>query len=719
MRITFAYNLRTELSEAQAELLSQEDVDRIGKALTDLKHKVTRVEVSGSPERFIAELIASEPDLVFNVAEGHVGSSREAFYPGLYEQLGLPFTGGDASLLHMNLDKNLSKTVLSQRGVNVPKGFYVTRPNQPIPKNVNYPLIIKPNSEGSSKGITRDSVVETAEACRKQIDKMIALFPAGLVVEEFIAGRELTIPYLQAFPGQLMEVVEHTFDMGKLGGKYNIYDYDMKQGGQSAEAVGVRCPAPLTTEEREAVYELARHVFEVMPCPDFGRVDVRMNERGEPYFIELNPLPSLHPNASLMTAGRHAGLDFKEVMRLIIRSAAKRYNIPLRRPRAIDITKVQQDGQQRPTARELGIRVGRFDTGRNNAITDVKGVRVGHVTTIKDNVVTHGVAGSSCIRTGVTAIVPASGDVFHRRLVAGGFVLNGVGEMSGLTQAMEWGWLESPILLTNSLSVGRVHAGVVNHFMRQYPELGKHTDVMLPIVGECDDSWLNDARIGLNASQDASRAIEAATPGPVAQGSVGAGTGMTTFDFAGGIGTSSRVVSTSQGHYTLGVLVMSNFGLMPNLTVDGRVVGRKLDPLFDVERRTNSYGSVIAVIATDAPLLSSQLSRVAKRAALGLGRVGSHAASTSGEILIAFSAANRLPRVPEKAGKLLSVDFIPDQGINGLYEGVIEATEEAVLNAIFCSNGMTGRSGRVCPALPQDRVLEFLSQGTIANVSNQ
>jgi L-aminopeptidase/D-esterase-like protein len=352
--------------------------------------------------------------------------------------------------------------------------------------------------------------------------------------------------------------------------------------------------------------------------------------------------------------------------------------------------------------------------GTHNAITDVKGVRVGHVTTMRDDVEVPGEPGSpTSVRTGVTAVLPAGGDVFRKRLVASGFVLNGIGEMSGLTQLMEWGWLETPILLTNSHSVGPVHSGVIMHLAKKHPELGTHTDVVLPVVGETDDSYLNDVRVGSNAATDAIAAIEAAKGGPVEQGSVGAGTGMTTFDFAGGIGTSSRVVPMSDSQYVVGALVLSNFGRMVNLTVDGKVVGRELDPLYTMERRTKSYGSIIVVIGTDAPLLGSQLGRMAKRAALGLGRVGSFAASTSGEIIAAFSTANRLPRTKERPTQFLNLSFIADAFINDLYEAVIEATEEAVLNAIFCSRGMSGRLGRFSPPLPSDRVIDLLRQGRV------
>jgi L-aminopeptidase/D-esterase-like protein len=247
--------------------------------------------------------------------------------------------------------------------------------------------------------------------------------------------------------------------------------------------------------------------------------------------------------------------------------------------------------------------------------------------------------------------------------------------------------------------------------VERHPKIGDQHDVVLPVVGETDDSFLNDVRAGINTTADARKAIENAIGGRIAQGSVGAGTGMVSFDFAGGIGTSSRVLADEAGGFTLGVLVLSNFGRMVNLTVDGAVVGRQLDPMFPTEvRRTQSYGSIIVVVATDAPLLSSQLSRLSRRAALGLGRVGSHAASTSGEIVVAFSTANRTPRGSVEPRRLLELKFVADPFINPLYEAVIEATEEAVLNAMFVSSGMTGRDGHEAPALPVEHVLEMLGR---------
>jgi len=711
MRITIAYNLRTDDSEKTAELLSSEDVSRISGAISSLGHTVTEVEVSGKPNDVVDRLLASEPDLIFNVAEGTIGSSREAFYPGLYEQLGIPFTGGNASLLHLNLDKHLTKTVLASRGVRVPRGVLITKPGQELPADLQYPLMIKPNSEGSSKGITKDSVVENPSAARDRIEAILGQYPAGIVVEEFIVGKELSVPFLEAYPGKMLSIVEHTFDMAKLGSRYNIYDYEMKQGGASAAAVGVVCPAVITSEDEARVVEMAQHVFDIMSCPDLGRVDIRLHESGQPFFIELNPLPSLHPDASLMTAARVKKIDFKNMMRLIIRSAARRYGLALRPIRKTVTSPGVATLVPRPTPRELGLTIGRMQPGVFNSITDVHGVRVGHLTRIEDDVQVPGLQETSAIRAGVTAILPA-GQAYSKRLVAGGFVLNGVGEMLGLTQVMEWGWLESPILLTNSHSVGKVHAGVIAHMSKKYPALGTDTDVVIPVVGETDDSFLNDVRVGTCTAQDTIRAIEAATTGPVVQGSVGAGVGMMTCDFAGGIGTSSRTFSLAEGIFTVGVLVLSNFGKMRNLTVEGSVVGRGLDAMHSEDgRRTQSEGSIIVVVATDVPLLSSQLGRIAKRAALGLGRVGSHAASTSGEIIIAFSTANRTPRPSLLSDKFIKLNCISDAHINEVYEAVIEATEESVLNAIFCSSGMSGRKGRWAPAIPSEEVMALLAKG--------
>jgi len=701
MKIAFVYNLRTKDSEDEAELLTPEIIHHVMDALNQLGHKVVEVEASGSPSAFVDRLLDIEPDLIFNAAEGRIGSAREAFYPGLYEQLGIPFTGAGPSLLHMNLDKHLAKTVVAAQGINVPKGVLVTRKGQTLPPDLRYPLMIKPNAEGSSKGITQESLVETPEAARARLDKLLALYPLGAVVEEFIEGRELSVPILEAYPGKLLEPVEHTFNLDAFGGKYNIYDYDMKSSAEVADrTVNVVCPPVLTDEERAAVMDMARRVFEVMDCPDLGRVDIRLRTDGTPFFIELNPLPSLHPRASMIIGARACGLAAKDVMRLVIRSAARRFQPAVR---------ADDPSPSRPTIRDLGVFVGRHRTGLHNAITDVKGVRVGHVTHMESRDLP-GVQGTVHVRTGLTAVLPADGNVFKRNVAAGGYVINGVGEMAGLAHLLDWGWLETPILLTSTTSVDAVQTGVTSWLMDKSPEVGLDGPIVIPVVGAADDSFLNDVRARRVGTADVRKAIESASSGPVRQGSVGAGTGQISFDFAGGIGTSSRVLAEEEGAYTLGVLVLANFGRMANLTADGAVVGRHLDGMFPRESRRPGDGSVTVITATDAPLLPLQLNALAKRSAMGLARVGSYSAARSGEFAIAFSTGNRIAREEHNSRKTRSLRSVGNSVLNSLYEAVVEATEEASLNAICCSSGMTGRRDRVVPALPHETVVELLGK---------
>jgi D-aminopeptidase len=257
--------------------------------------------------------------------------------------------------------------------------------------------------------------------------------------------------------------------------------------------------------------------------------------------------------------------------------------------------------------------------------------------------------GRGPVRTGVTAILPNPVNIFEERVVGGGFILNGAGEVSGMTQLMEWGLMETPIFLTNTLSVGAVSDAAVKWMVEKYPGIGEMHDVIIPLVGECDDSWLNDIAGRHVKEQHVYEAISTASDGPVAEGSVGGGTGMITCDFKAGIGTSSRKLPEKLGGYTVGVLVMSNFGVMGQLRVGGLPIGEILEPRWgQLPRREQNYGSIIAVIATDAPLISHQLNRLAKRAALGVGRVGSTAMHGSGEIVLAFSTANMVPRETRK-----------------------------------------------------------------------
>ena len=321
------------------------------------------------------------------------------------------------------------------------------------------------------------------------------------------------------------------------------------------------------------------------------------------------------------------------------------------------------------------------------------------------------------MRTGVTAIIPYD-NVFLERAIAGAFVLNGAGELTGVHQLQEWGLLETPILLTNTMSVGKVSDALVKWVTRRVPGIGDQLDVLIPVVGECDDSYLNDA-VGRNIrSEHVYRALESAASGPVAEGSVGAGTGMVTCDFKAGIGTSSRRVPAPEGSYTVGVLVETNFGAMHNLRVDGVPIGQLLEPEFEgVARREHNYGSIIVVVATDAPLLSQQLTRLCKRAALGVGRAGSYAGHDSGEIIIAFSTANRLPRAPlapQQNGARIEmvhrIDVLLDRAIDPLYEAVIEATEEAIVNALCAADSMRGKDGHFAPGLPLDRLIALMKK---------
>ena len=364
------------------------------------------------------------------------------------------------------------------------------------------------------------------------------------------------------------------------------------------------------------------------------------------------------------------------------------------------------DGERRRRVREIGLEIGHYPPGGLNAITDVPGVRVGHSTIVKGTGRLR--RGKGPVRTGVTAVLPHP-DLFSQRVIGGGFVLNGAGEVSGMMQVMEWGLIETPILLTNTLSVGSCSQGVVKYLVERHPGIGMEHDVVIPLVGECDDSWLNDVAGRHVRAEHVYEAIEAATGGPVREGNIGGGTGMITCDFKGGIGTSSRKLPASKGGYTIGVLVMSNFGNMHELRMGGIPVGRILAPLYaDHRKRRSSYGSIIAVLATNAPLSSHQLNRLSKRVALGIGRVGSIAAHGSGEIVVAFSTANKVPRVSKK--RTYALTLLSDQHINPLYQAAIEASEEAILNAICMGEPMDGVNNHFVPALPLDRVRKILKK---------
>jgi D-aminopeptidase len=324
-------------------------------------------------------------------------------------------------------------------------------------------------------------------------------------------------------------------------------------------------------------------------------------------------------------------------------------------------------------------------------------VRVGHVTCWHDGEGDHGAA-----RTGVTAIVPAPiDDLFLHPMAAGTAVLNGAGELTGSVEIAEWGMLETPVLLTGTTAVGRCFDAVVDAVFEAVPAAGNGIeDVVIPVVGECDDSWLDDARARTVRVEHAREALRVASRDAPALGAVGAGTGMVAFGCKGGIGSASRYVAELDA--TVGVLLLANFGSIDRLTVDGRPVGRELAAQGFGGGSRRPAGSCLVVVATDAPLDTHGCSRLARRAGLGLARVGSVGHHGSGEIFLGFSTSTRSPRDARFAEPLA----LPPAGtwIDGLFAGVVEATEEAALDAIFVASEVTGTAGRVVPAFPVESV---------------
>jgi D-aminopeptidase len=336
--------------------------------------------------------------------------------------------------------------------------------------------------------------------------------------------------------------------------------------------------------------------------------------------------------------------------------------------------------------RELGLRIGELDSGSRDAITDVPGVTVGHVTVRRDE--SPPPDGRGVARTGVTAVVPRPRDrsLVTEPVAAGAAVLNGAGELTSFIQVGEWGEIETPVYLTSTMAVGRVYDGAVAAAVASDPSVGVDNFV-IPTVGECDDGWLNDARTVQVEAEDVARALDAAAE-DVVEGAVGAGTGMICFGWKGGIGTASRLV----GDAVVGVLLLTNFGVARQLRIDGVPAGQLLEP--PPAGRERAAGSCIAVVATDADLGTHSLSRLARRAGLGLARAGSVAHHGSGEIFIAFST-----------GEGASV---ADRELNPFFAAVVEATEEAVLNSLWAAADTDGRDGRLVRALPQEPVLELL-----------
>ena len=387
-------------------------------------------------------------------------------------------------------------------------------------------------------------------------------------------------------------------------------------------------------------------------------------------------------------------------------------------------------------ARDLGIVIGEGRPGPANAITDVAGVRVGHTTLIEGDGPL--VVGRGPVRTGVTVILPHDGELWLEPLFAGACTLNGNGEMTGLEWIREAGLLHGPIAITNTRSVGTVRDALAAHGARAHPD-GSMTWA-LPVAGETYDGRLNDiagAHIRAAHVDAAIAAAEAAGPGaPVAEGNVGGGTGMICHEFKGGIGTASRVIPTDLGGWTVGVLVQANYGRRGLLRVDGVPVGQEIgldevpsphgrvrrgiaggDDVPESAAGRPGGGSIIGIVATDAPLLPHQCERLARRMPLGLARVGGVGATTSGDLFLCFATGNRGMPAAEDRGVALAGErpgvvqlrALSDPALDPLIEATVEATEEAIVNALVAAETMTGRDGIVAHRLPHDRLVEVMA----------
>jgi D-aminopeptidase len=365
----------------------------------------------------------------------------------------------------------------------------------------------------------------------------------------------------------------------------------------------------------------------------------------------------------------------------------------------------------KPRARSLGIP---FDgtPGPTNSITDVPGCEIGYVTLLE----------GETVRTGATAILPRGRQQIGDPCVAGFHSLNGNGEMTGVSWIAESGTMAGPIVLTNTHAIGAAHAGVVAWTVRSARRLADSW--LLPVVAETWDGYLNDINGDHVGVDDVVRAIESSGAGPIEEGSVGGGTGMCAYGYKGGSGTASRVVTIGGLDYVVGVFVQANFGSRPELTVAGVPVGKHLlddDPLGDYFSQPAGAGSVIAVVATDVPLLPHQCQALARRVTLGLGRTGTTGSHFSGDLFLTVSTANAgafasgaASLLGRRAGELSELRFIQWSDTDPVYAAVVHATEEAVLNAMVANDPMTGVDGHRIPALPHDRVTSLLQERAIA-----
>jgi D-aminopeptidase len=357
----------------------------------------------------------------------------------------------------------------------------------------------------------------------------------------------------------------------------------------------------------------------------------------------------------------------------------------------------------RARLRDLGIAIGTLPTGSYNAITDVPGVWVGHCTLIYDE--------PRVARTGVTVIMPREGTIWEDNAFAGFHSFNGCGEMTGLPFIEEFGLLTSPIAITNTNQVGLAHQAIVEYGVDKHGGFA----FKLPVAAETYDGWLNDIDAFHLRAEHVHQALDSARGGPVAEGNVGGGTGMLCHDFKGGIGTSSRLVEAPGGRYTVGALVQTNYGDRSLFRVDGVPVGREIGPEHTPTPRGEPVaaqmpavqGSIIVVVATDAPLLPVQCKRLARRATVGLARVGGVGHNSSGDIFLAFATGNHLPAQLEAP---LELKMLPHQFLNVFFDAVAEAVEEAILNALTAAETMTGFQGHTAHALPLDELQRVMAK---------
>ncbi|PRQ09889.1 D-alanine--D-alanine ligase family protein [Enhygromyxa salina] len=334
MRIAFTHNLQLSDAEEEAEFDTPATVEMITRALRNLGHEVEPLEVSGPASRVVARLEALAPDLVFNTAEGSRGRFREAFFPALFDRLSLPFTGSDAWVCALTLDKHLSKLLVQQHGVKTPRWRFVERMSDLDGIELQFPVIAKPNYEGSSKGVTVDSVVEDLPSLRRLAFDLLGRFPSGLLVEEFIVGRDIVVPFLEkASPqtGGVLTPASYRWDAEAVAGrKYQLYDYELKTTHCTATHVDV--PAVITDAERDEAMRMSHVAFRALGCRDVGRIDLRLAQTGELYFIEINALPSLEAGASIYASAKLVGLETPEaVLGTVVESAAERYGLKMTR----------------------------------------------------------------------------------------------------------------------------------------------------------------------------------------------------------------------------------------------------------------------------------------------------------------------------------------------------------------------------------------------------